>query len=68
MFSSGPKKRISGSGRLLTSTILPLIPGVLPGMRRSMMDCETISQRPGKDIKYKTHIDVFLETMLNVGA
>lgn len=36
--SSGPKKRISGSVRPETSTIGPLIPGVLPGMSRSMMD------------------------------
>ena len=36
--SSGPKKRISGSVRPETSTMGPLIPGVLPGIKRSMID------------------------------
>jgi hypothetical protein len=37
--SSGPKKRISGSCLPERSTMGPLMPGVLPGMSRSMIDC-----------------------------
>jgi hypothetical protein len=83
VFSSGPKNRISGSGRFEISTIGPLMPGVVPGIKRSIMDYEESRSVSAESVhgivamrrqvrivneENDTHINVFLEALLEIGV